>query len=47
MVVRGLEILRRYLEEFDAGYRDEENPVKKRNAGSFRANTWLLALPAH
>jgi len=36
-----VKIIRRYLEEFDAAYKAEENPVKKRNAGRFRANTWL------
>ena len=39
-----LEIVRRYLEEFDAGYSAEPNPVKKRNAGRYRANTWLHTL---
>ena len=37
-----LEVLKRYLREFDQGYEAESNPVKKRNAGSYRANTWLL-----
>jgi len=36
-----LEIVRRYLEEFGAGYRAEANPVKKRNAGRQRANDWI------
>ncbi len=36
-----LEVLKRYLREFDQGYEAELNPVKKRNAGSYRANTWL------
>jgi hypothetical protein len=36
-----VKIIRRYLEEFDAAYKAEENPVKKRNAGRFKANTWL------
>jgi hypothetical protein len=39
--VERVKIIRRYLDEFDAGYKGEENPVKKRNAGRFRANTWL------
>ena len=34
-------IVRRYIREFDQGYEAESNPVKKRNAGSYRANTWL------
>ncbi|TDJ28411.1 MAG: hypothetical protein E2O57_04470 [Gammaproteobacteria bacterium] len=37
-----LEVLNHYLREFDQGYEAESNPVKKRNAGSYRANTWLL-----
>jgi len=36
-----LEVLNHYLREFDQGYETEPNPVKKRNAGSYRANTWL------
>ena len=35
-------IVRRYNREFDQGYEAEPNPVKKRNAGRYRANTWLL-----
>jgi len=37
-----LDIVRRYLEEFDAGYKAEPNPVKKRNAARCRANKWLM-----
>lgn len=36
-----LEIVRSYLGEFDAGYKAEANPVKKRNAGRQRANDWI------
>ncbi len=36
-----LDIVRRYLEEFDAGYKAEQNPVKKRNAARYRANVWI------
>jgi len=36
-----LDIVRRYLEEFDAGYEAEPNPVKKRNAARYRANAWI------
>ena len=36
-----LEIVRRYIKEFDAGYRAESNPVKKQNAGRYRANVWI------
>jgi len=34
-------VVRRYLEEFDKGSLGEPNPVRKRNAGRFQANTWL------
>ena len=36
-----LSLVRGYLDEFDAAFKAEENPVKKRNAGRLRANTWL------
>ena len=36
-----LDIVRSYLEEFDAGYEAEPNPVKKRNAARYRANAWI------
>jgi len=39
--IERVKIIRHYLEEFDIAYKAEENPVKKRNAGRFRANTWL------
>ena len=35
-------VVKRYLKKFDKGYQNEPNPVKKRNAGRCRANTWLL-----
>jgi hypothetical protein len=36
-----LELIRRYLKEFDAGFMAEENPARKRNAGRRRANIWM------
>ena len=39
-----LAIVRQYHLEFDLGYQTEPNIVKKRNAGGFRANSWLREL---
>ena len=39
-----LAIVRQYHLEFDLGYQTEPNISKKRNAGGFRANSWLREL---
>jgi hypothetical protein len=36
-----LKVVKSYLEEFDAGFKNETNPARKRNAGGYRANVWL------
>ncbi len=36
-----LRAVRKYLEEFDTAFAAEANLAKKRNAGRYRANTWL------
>ena len=39
-----LAIVRQYHLEIDLGYQAEPNLIRKRNAGGFRANSWLREL---